>query len=237
AAGGIPSIKIILVLLLGGALASGGASALNHSLEEDIDRLMYRTRSRPVASHRVSRDRAMRFGLALNLLAFLLLGFGANFLSASLAMAGSAFYVLVYTRWLKRSTAQNIVIGGAAGAVPPLVGWATVTGGLALPAFYLFAIIFFWTPPHFWALSLMLHRDYAAAGIPMLPVVEGERWTRWAILLYILILNSITLLFFLVTQSLGLLYLVGAALLGGAFVLYAIQLLYRVPWHILPSCS
>ncbi|MDE2801498.1 MAG: heme o synthase, partial [Chloroflexota bacterium] len=148
AAEGLPGAGLIATVILGGALASGGASALNHWLDRDIDQKMERTSTRPVASERVSGRQALVFGLVLNVLAFALLWWGANLLAALLAMAGSVFYVLVYTKWLKRSTAQNIVVGGAAGAVPPLVGWAAVTGGLTLPAFYLFAIIFFWTPPH-----------------------------------------------------------------------------------------
>ena len=164
------------------------------------------------------------FGLILNVLAFALLWWGANLLAASLAMAGSVFYVVVYTKWLKRTTTQNIVIGGAAGAVPPLVGWAAVTGGLALPAFYLFAIIFFWTPPHFWALALLIRRDYAAAGVPMLPVVAGEESTRRHILLYTLALMMLTVLLYLATDSLGLVYLISAIVLGLGFVAYALRL-------------
>jgi len=215
----------LVSVLAGGALASGGASALNHFLDQDVDQRMERTRNRPVASLRVPPAHALAFGLALNALAFAILWAGANLLAALLALGGSIFYILVYTGWLKRSTTQNIVIGGAAGAVPPLVGWAAVTGGLDLPALYLFAIIFYWTPPHFWALALLIRQDYAAARIPMLPVVEGEEWTRWAILLYTLILGAITILLYGTTQSLGLLYLGGAVLLGGVFVAYAVQLL------------
>ena len=139
-------------------------------------------------------------------------------------MAGSVFYVVVYTKWLKRTTTQNIVIGGAAGAVPPLVGWAAVTGGLDLPAFYLFAIIFFWTPPHFWALALLIRRDYAEAGVPMLPVVAGEESTRRHILLYTLALMMLTILLYLATDSLGLVYLTSAIVLGLGFVVYALRL-------------
>ena len=224
AAEGLPSAGLIATVILGGALASGGASALNHWLDRDIDRLMARTATRPVASERVSGKQALVFGLILNVLAFALLWWGANLLAALLAMGGSVFYVLVYTKWLKRTTTQNIVIGGAAGAVPPLVGWAAVTGGLDLPAFYLFAIIFFWTPPHFWALALLIRRDYAEAGVPMLPVVAGEESTRRHILLYTLALMMLTVLLYLATDSLGLVYLTSAIVLGLGFVVYALRL-------------
>src|SRR5204863_6353020 len=167
------------------ALACGGASALNHVLDADIDRLMgKRTRERPVAAGRIESGRALEFGLTLSAFSFVLLASVVNVLAAALALAGNLFYVLVYTRWLKRSTPQNIVVGGAAGAVPPLVGWAAATGNLTVPALLLFAIVFFWTPPHFWALALLIKRDYAAAGIPMLPVVRGERETVRQIVLY-----------------------------------------------------
>ena len=224
AAEGLPGAGLIATVILGGALASGGASALNHWLDRDIDRLMARTATRPVASERMSGRQALVFGLILNVLAFALLWWGANLLAASLAMAGSVFYVVVYTKWLKRTTTQNIVIGGAAGAVPPLVGWAAVTGGLDLPAFYLFAIIFFWTPPHFWALALLIRRDYAEAGVPMLPVVAGEESTRRHILLYTLALMMLTILLYLATDSLGLVYLTSAIVLGLGFVVYALRL-------------
>ena len=224
AAEGLPGAGLIATVILGGALASGGASALNHWLDRDIDRLMARTATRPVASERMSGRQALVFGLILNVLAFALLWWGANLLAASLAMGGSVFYVLVYTKWLKRTTTQNIVIGGAAGAVPPLVGWAAVTGGLDLPAFYLFAIIFFWTPPHFWALALLIRRDYAEAGVPMLPVVAGEESTRRHILLYTLALMMLTVLLYLATDSLGLVYLTSAIVLGLGFVVYALRL-------------
>ena len=227
AAEGLPGAGLIATVIIGGALASGGASALNHWLDRDIDRKMERTSTRPVASERVSGRQALVFGLVLNALAFALLWWGANLLAASLAMGGSVFYVLVYTKWLKRTTAQNIVVGGAAGAVPPLVGWAAVTGGLTLPAFYLFAIIFFWTPPHFWALALLIRRDYAEAGVPMLPVVAGEESTRRHILLYTLALTMLSLLLYLATDSLGPVYLVSATALGLGFVAFAVRLFKR----------
>jgi protoheme IX farnesyltransferase len=170
-----------------------------------------------VAAGRVSAELALEFGLALSALSFVLLGSVVNVLAAVLALVGNLFYVLVYTRWLKRSTPQNIVIGGAAGAVPPLVGWAAATGNLALPALYLFLIVFFWTPPHFWALALLIKRDYEAARIPMLPVVRGDRETARQILLYTVVLVALTLAPVL-TGTFGPLYLVAAVLLGAQFL-------------------
>ena len=221
---GMPGFWLVATVLVGGALASGGASALNHWLDRDIDRLMSRTATRPVASERVGGSQALVFGLVLNVLSFGLLWWGANLLAALLAISGTAFYVLVYTQWLKRTTVQNIVIGGAAGAVPPLVGWAAVTGSLSLPAFYLFAIVFFWTPPHFWALALLIRRDYADAGLPMLPVVEGEASTHRAILMYTLMLTMLTVLLYTASDSLGMAYLITATTLGLIFIAYAVQL-------------
>jgi protoheme IX farnesyltransferase len=223
-AGGVPPLGDLAVMLTGLALACGGASALNHVLDRDIDKLMgKRTRSRPVAAGRVPAARALEFGLALSALSFVLLGTLANVLTAVLALVGNLFYVLVYTRWLKRSTPQNIVIGGAAGAVPPLVGWAAATGNLTLPALALFAIVFFWTPPHFWALALLIRRDYEAAGIPMLPVVRGERETARQIVLYTLALIAVTLVP-VALGTLGVPYLVAALTLGGAFLWLALRL-------------
>ena len=199
---GVPPLGDLTAMLVGLALACGGASALNHVLDRDIDKLMgKRTRSRPVATGRVPPERALEFGLALSAFSFVLLGSLTNVLTAVLALVGNLFYVLVYTRWLKRSTPQNIVIGGAAGAVPPLVGWAAATGDLTLPALALFAIVFFWTPPHFWALALLIKRDYQAAGIPMLPVVRGERETAKQIVLYTLVLIAVTLVPFAIGLS------------------------------------
>ena len=224
---GIPAFGTALVVLVGGAMASGGASVLNHTMERDLDQMMRRTSTRPVASSRVPVRHALTFGVTLTVLAFLVLWLGANLLSALLAMGGTVLYLLVYTRWLKRSTVQNIVIGGAAGAMPPLVGWAAVTGDLSLPAYYLFAIVFFWTPPHFWALALLIRRDYAAAEIPMLPVVHGEPTTRRSILLYTLVLTAITLMLYPVADRLGYLYLTGAVVLGLLFIGYAVRLLVQ----------
>ena len=221
---GAPSAGLVVVTMSGLALACGGASALNHVIDRDIDKLMgKRTRARPVAAERMPAARALEFGLTLSAFSFVLLASLVNVLTAVLALVGNLFYVLVYTRWLKRSTPQNIVIGGAAGAVPPLVGWAAVTGNLTLPALWLFLIFFFWTPPHFWALALLIRRDYEAARIPMLPVVRGERETTRQIVLYALVLVAVTLAPFL-WGPLGLLYLVSAVTLGGAFVWLALQL-------------
>jgi len=225
---GWPSTGLVAAAMGGLALACGGASALNHVLDADIDRLMgKRTQSRPVAAERVPAAYALEFGLALSALSFVLLASLVNVLAAALALVGNLFYVLVYTRWLKRSTPQNIVIGGAAGAVPPLVGWAAATGNLTLPALFLFAIVFFWTPPHFWALALLIRRDYAAARVPMLPVVRGERETTRQIVLYSLLLLAVTLVPFF-WGTLGTLYLGAAALLGGT-LLWLAWLLRRDP--------
>ena len=185
---GVPPLGLFAATMAGLALACGGASALNHVLDRDLDRLMGRTGHRPVAEERVTPERAVEFGLALMAFSFVLLASLVNVLTAVLALVGGLFYVLVYTRWLKRSTPQNIVIGGAAGAVPPLVGWAAATGNLSLPALFLFLIVFFWTPPHFWALALLIKRDYAAARVPMLPVVRGDDETARQIVWYSLVL-------------------------------------------------
>jgi protoheme IX farnesyltransferase len=221
-AGGWPGGPELASMLLGLALACGGASALNHVIDRDIDKLMgSRTAARPVASGRVPAPRALEFGLVLSALSFALLASTANVLTALLALVGNLFYVLVYTRWLKRSTPQNIVIGGAAGAVPPLVGYAAATGSLALPALWLFVIVFLWTPPHFWALALMIKEHYAAASVPMLPGTRGERETTRQILLYSLVLVAFTIV---VGVWLGPLYTVAAVLLGAYFVFLAHRL-------------
>jgi protoheme IX farnesyltransferase len=218
---GLPSLGLTLATIGGLALACGGASALNHVLDRDIDQLMgSRTEARPVASGRVAPARALEFGLALLAASFVVLTSFANVLAAVLALVGGAFYVLVYTRWLKRSTPQNIVIGGAAGAIPPVVGWAAATGNLTLPALFLFLIVFFWTPPHFWALALLIRRNYEAAGVPMLPVVRGDAETARAILRYTVVLVAITLLP-VFAQTVGVLYLASAVVLGAAFLALA----------------
>jgi protoheme IX farnesyltransferase len=225
---GVPPLGDLGLMLVGLALACGGASALNHVLDADIDQLMgKRTRARPVAAGRVPPSRALEFGLALSAFSFVLLASFVNVLTAALALVGNLFYVLVYTRWLKRSTPQNIVIGGAAGAVPPLVGWAAVTGGLSVDALLLFAIVFFWTPPHFWALSLLMKDEYARAGVPMLPVVRGEAFTRRSILLYTVVLVAVTLAP-VATGLFGVFYAAAAAVLGGAFVVMSARLLHAV---------
>jgi protoheme IX farnesyltransferase len=221
---GVPPLGDLAALVVGLALACGGASALNHVIDRDIDALMgERTRARPVTAGRVSPSYALEFGLTLSALSFVLLAGGVNVLTATLALVGNLFYVLVYTRWLKRSTPQNIVIGGAAGAIPPLVGWAAATGNLTLPAISLFLIVFFWTPPHFWALALLIKRNYAEAGIPMLPVVRGERETVKQILLYSVVMVAVTAVPF-VWGTLGLAYLVAALVLGAGFIWLAVQL-------------
>jgi heme o synthase len=225
---GLPPWDVALGAMLGLALACGGASAINHVLDRDIDRLMgERTRSRPVASDRLSASYALEFGLALSALSFVLLAATVNTLTATLALVGNLFYVVVYTRWLKRSTPQNIVIGGAAGAVPPLVGWAAATGSLALPAVFLFLIVFFWTPPHFWALAILIKRDYEAARVPMLPVVRGNRETVRQIVLYSIVLAGFTVVPFAVGWFGGV-YLASALLLGGVFVWLALRLRQQI---------
>ena len=219
---GVPPFGLFVVTMLGLALACGGASALNHVIDRDIDALMgSRTKSRPVASGRVSPAQALEFGLVLSALSFVLLASAVNLLTALLALVGNAFYVVVYTSWLKRSTPQNIVIGGAAGAVPPLVGYAAATGSLALPALWLFLIVFLWTPPHFWALALMIKKAYAAAGVPMLPVVRGDAETARQIVIYSIALVAFTIV---VGLWLGPVYTVAAAVLGSVFVALAILL-------------
>ncbi|MGN6253422.1 MAG: heme o synthase [Solirubrobacterales bacterium] len=222
---GDPSLRLVLLTCLGGALSAGGAGAINHAVDRDIDRTMARTADRPVASGRVSHGAAIAFGLGLETASFLLLALAVNPLAASLSLSGFFGYVCVYTLWLKRTTPQNIVIGGAAGAVPPLVAWAAVTGGLSGMAFYMFAIVFFWTPPHFWALSLLMKDEYAKAGIPMLPVVRGEEETRRQILLYTVLLYAVTQLPFC-AGGLGVAYLVPSMLLGAGFIYFATRL-YR----------
>ena len=223
AAKGIPDVSLIVLVLTGGALAAGGANALNHYLDRDIDRRMKRTQHRPVAGGRIQPQQALAFGVGLNVVAFAMLGAFVNPLSAGLTMSATLFYVFVYTKGLKRTTPQNIVIGGAAGAIPPVVGWVAVTGSLDLQALYLFSIIFFWTPPHFWALALLIKEDYAEAGVPMLPVVAGVAETTKSIFLYTLIVVALTLMFF-TTQAVGWIYFAASASLGVLFIYYAWRL-------------
>jgi protoheme IX farnesyltransferase len=223
---GWPGTTTAIAAMVGLALACGGASALNHVLDRDIDPLMgARTKRRPVASGRVTPSRALEFGLALSAFSFVLLASTVNVLTAVLALVGNLFYVLVYTRWLKRSTPQNIVIGGAAGAVPPLVGWAAATGNVTIPALLLFVIVFVWTPPHFWALALLIKDNYKAAGVPMLPVVKGDKETARQIVLYSIGLVAVTLLPW-AWGTVGLLYLASALALGAVF-LWLAELLRR----------
>jgi protoheme IX farnesyltransferase len=218
------SLGTFALTMLGLALACGGASALNHYLDRDIDRLMgSRTEGRPVASGRVPPEAALEFGLALSAFSFVLLDALVNLPTALLALAGNLFYVVVYTRLLKRSTAQNIVIGGAAGAVPPLVGFAGASGHLGWPALVMFVVVFVWTPPHFWALALMLKEHYARAGVPMLPVTRGDRETARQILSYTVLLVTVTLVPAAV-GTFGVVYGVSAALLGAAMLWLALEL-------------
>ncbi|GBC87070.1 Protoheme IX farnesyltransferase [bacterium HR12] len=220
---GLPSPWLALATLLGGAVAAGAANAINCYLDRDIDGVMRRTRSRPLPAHEIEPERALGFGYVLAAASSVFLATTVNVLAATLALSAIAFYVFVYTMWLKRTTEQNIVIGGAAGAVPALVGWAAVTGSVGLPAWVLFAIVFVWTPPHFWALAMRYARDYAAAGVPMLPVVRGEAETRRQILRYSLALFATTLLLVPIA-GMGAVYTATAVVLGGAFVWRALRL-------------
>jgi protoheme IX farnesyltransferase len=222
---GNPSVSKIALTCAGGYLSAGGAGAVNHYYDRDIDAQMRRTASRPIPAGRIAPRSALIYGFVLAGLSFALLSLTVNVLAATLALTGFAGYVGVYTVWLKRRTPQNIVIGGAAGAIPPLVGWAAVRGSLAWTAVYLFAIVFYWTPPHFWALSLLMKDEYKKVGIPMMPVVRGERETRRQILLYTLLLYAITQLPFCAGEFGGI-YLVASMLLGWAFIAGAVGL-YR----------
>jgi protoheme IX farnesyltransferase len=220
---GTPSLSLVFLTCLGGYLSAGAAGVINHYWDRDIDVKMKRTASRPVASGRVSPRAALMFGVVLAILSVVELSLAVNPLAAALAFSGFLGYVFVYTVWLKRRTPQNIVIGGAAGAVPPLVGWSAVTGSLDPTALYLFAIVFYWTPPHFWALSLLMRKEYARVRIPMLPVVRGEQETRRQIVLYTILLVVLTLLP-VVFGLFGGLYAACAMLLGGIFIFQAVRL-------------
>ena len=222
--GGLPSGWLIAATLTGGALAAGGANALNMVFDRDIDRIMQRTRKRPLVTGAIEPGQALAFALTLEVAAFALLWARVNLLSAVLAVSATAFYVLVYTLWLKRTSTNNIVIGGAAGAVPVLVGWAAVQDAIGLPPLVLFAVIFVWTPPHFWALAVRYRDDYAAADVPMLPAVASLRTTAVRILAYTLLLWALTLVFAPVADM-GLLYLGAAVVLGGVFTWLAVRLL------------
>ena len=215
---------LLVVTLLGGTLAAASAQVLNCIYDRDIDYTMTRTRKRPIPSGRVQSHHALIFAAVLGILSFSLLSFGANLLAALLAMSGIVFYMLIYTHWLKRHTTQNIVIGGAAGSIPPLVGWAAVTGDLSLVSWLLFAIIFLWTPPHFWALALMIKEDYAEVGVPMLPVVQGEEVTVKQIWLYSLLVVPCSLLLMYPVGNLGIVYGAIAFYLGYKFLYKAWEL-------------
>ena len=227
---GAPDWGDFTLMLVGLGLACGGASAMNHVLDADIDKLMgLRTETRPVATGRVAPSHAIEFAFALSAVSFTLLAATTNVLTAALALAGNAFYVVVYTRYLKRTTVQNIVIGGAAGAFPPIVGFAAATGNLSLPALWLFLVVFIWTPPHFWALAILIKDKYAAANVPMLPVVRGDRHTARQVLWYSIALVAFTVVPYL-WGPLGVVYLGSALSLGGVFLGLAVQLL-RAPTH------
>jgi heme o synthase len=220
--GGLPSPWLMAAVVFGGSLAAGGANTINMYLDRDIDDLMRRTRHRPLPRQAVAPGRALAFGIGLSVLSFAWLAVTVNLLSAVLAASAIGFYVFVYTLWLKRSTPQNIVIGGAAGCVPVLVAWAAVTGTVEVPALVLFAIVFYWTPPHFWALALRYRGDYAAASVPMLPVVRGEAETARQIVIYTILLVVVSLLLFPAARM-GLIYLAAAVALGVAFIWYALR--------------
>lgn len=223
ASAGVPPFGLVLLTMAGGWLSAAGANAMNCVIDRDIDAKMPRTRKRGTASGEISARNATIFAVALTLGGFLLLGLTVNWLAAGLALAGNLYYVVIYTLWLKRSTPHNIVIGGAAGAVPPLVGWAAVTGTLAAPAWILFAIIFYWTPPHFWSLALLKQGEYGRVHVPMLPVVSGEEYTRRQIFLYTVMLAAVSLM--LVPFGMSWIYLVGTLLLSGWFLKLAYSLL------------
>jgi protoheme IX farnesyltransferase len=223
AARGLPSLDLIVFTLFGGALAAGGANAINCYVDRDIDEVMERTKRRPLPEHRIDPHSALLFGISLGIASFALLWATVNFLAATLALGALLFYVFVYTVALKRSTPQNIVIGGAAGAVPVLVGWAAVRGAVELPALVLFGIIFYWTPPHFWALAMRYEKEYAAAGVPMMPVVYGRAETAKHIVLYSFLLFAMCLAFFSVARM-GLIYLGAAIGLNALFIAAAFRL-------------
>ena len=226
---GGPPAAVVLWTLLGGYLAAGGAGAINHYLDRDRDARMDRTRSRPLAAGRIKPETGLWFGISLGVLAVVVLGLAVNLLAAVLSLAGLLGYVFVYTAWLKPRTPQNIVIGGAAGAFPPMIGWAAATGGLSADALYPFALVFLWTPPHFWALSLMIKDDYARTGVPMLPVVSGDAATRRQIFLYAIVLALVSLAP-VATGLLGTGYLVAAVALDAAFIALSARLIVR-PSH------
>tara|TARA_B100001029_G_scaffold68438_1_gene55713 strand:- start:758 stop:1627 length:870 start_codon:yes stop_codon:yes gene_type:complete len=220
----LPSIQVLIAVILGGTFASGGAGAINHSIDKEIDNTMKRTSKRPVAGDRISRTNALIFGITLNIFSFLILLSLTNLLAALMAISGTLFYVLIYSLWLKKKTIHNIVIGGAAGCFPPLVGWSAVTGNLSLSAWYLFAIIFFWTPPHFWALAMLMKDDYSKAKIPMLPSVVGINATFRPMMLHTITLVLLTLTMSLINDKLGIIYVISCSIIG----IYYIYITFKI---------
>lgn len=222
----LPSIQVLIAVIVGGTFASGGAGAINHSIDKDIDNTMKRTSKRPVAGERISKLNALIFGILLNVASFTILSVLTNVLAAVMAISGTLFYVIIYSIWLKKKTFHNIVIGGAAGCFPPLVGWSAVTGDLSLSAWYLFAIIFFWTPPHFWALAMLMKDDYSKAKIPMLPSVVGIEATFKPMTLHTITLIMLTLVMTFVNNKLGYIYFLSCTIIG-IYYLYLTYKLYK----------
>ena len=222
----LPSISVLVAVIVGGTLASGGAGAINHSIDKDIDNTMKRTSKRPVAGDRISKSNALLFGIVLNVASFIILTYLTNILAALMAISGTLFYVIIYSIWLKKKTYHNIVIGGAAGCFPPLVGWSAVTGDLSLSAWYLFAIIFFWTPPHFWALAMLMKDDYSKANIPMLPSVVGIKATFKPMTLHTVTLILLTLVMTFVNSKLSYIYFFSCLTIG-TYYLFLTYRLYK----------
>ena len=222
----LPSISVLVAVIVGGTLASGGAGAINHSIDKDIDNTMKRTSKRPVAGERISKSNALLFGIVLNVASFIILAYLTNILAALMAISGTLFYVIIYSIWLKKKTYHNIVIGGAAGCFPPLVGWSAVTGDLSLSAWYLFAIIFFWTPPHFWALAMLMKDDYSKANIPMLPSVVGIKATFKPMTLHTVTLILLTLVMTFVNSKLSYIYFFSCLTIG-TYYLFLTYRLYK----------
>jgi protoheme IX farnesyltransferase len=222
----LPSIQVLIAVIVGGTFASGGAGAINHSIDKDIDNTMKRTSKRPVAGERISKLNALIFGILLNIASFTILSVLTNVLAAIMAICGTLFYVIIYSIWLKKKTFHNIVIGGAAGCFPPLVGWSAVTGNLSLSAWYLFAIIFFWTPPHFWALAMLMKDDYSEAKIPMLPSVVGIEATFKPMTLHTITLILLTLVMTFINNKLGYIYFLSCTVIG-IYYLYLTFKLYK----------
>ena len=220
----LPSISVLVAVIVGGTLASGGAGAINHSIDKDIDNTMNRTSKRPVAGERISKSNALLFGIVLNVASFIILTYLTNILAALMAISGTLFYVIIYSIWLKKKTYHNIVIGGAAGCFPPLVGWSAVTGDLSLSAWYLFAIIFFWTPPHFWALAMLMKDDYSKANIPMLPSVVGIKATFKPMTLHTITLILLTLVMTFVNNKLGYIYFFSCLAIGTYYLFLTFKL-------------